>query len=262
MKNITKKSSIPYYFLYRLVFNALNEDLGNIGDLTTYAVIIDETTCIASINARETGIIYGIELARISFQIINPNLKIKVLINDGAVIKSGNTCMIIEGDAKSILITERIALNLLSRLSGIATMTSIFVKKTKGTNTKITSTRKTTPGLRIIEKEAIIFGGGFNHRFGLYDAVLIKDNHIALAGSIKNALERANQYSSHVTSIKIEVDTNTSNIISTDFVCVDYLKINYLGCLFVHLLTFSGVQFSGVYFAHLFVETVFCCRQP
>ena len=129
------------------------------------------------------------------------------MIKDGSRVSPNDTCMTIEGDAKSILMAERVALNFAGRLSAISTMTSNFVSETEGTKAKITCTRKTTPGLRLVEKEAVRHGGGSNHRYGLNDAIMIKDNHIAAAGSIKEVLERARKFASHMSAIEIEVDT-------------------------------------------------------
>ena len=138
---------------------------------------------------------------------IDKKIEIETCLKDGSYVKPNDTCMIIKGDAKSILMAERVALNFAGRLSGIATMTSAFVAETKGTKAKISCTRKTTPGLRLVEKEAVRHGGGSSHRFGLNDAIMIKDNHIAAAGSIQKVLESAKNFASHMTAIEIEVDT-------------------------------------------------------
>lgn len=198
---------VPDFLLEDLIKRALDEDLGGAGDVTSRAVIPDGTTYSANIRARDSGVISGMQLARLSFHTVNPALEVETMIPDGGVAKSRDVCMTIKGDAKSILMGERVALNLAGRLSGIATMTAAFVSETKGYKTKITCTRKTTPGLRLVEKEAVRHGGGSNHRFGLNDAIMIKDNHIAAAGSIKKVLERAREYSSHMRMIEIEVDT-------------------------------------------------------
>lgn len=200
-------SPIPDFLLTDLIARALDEDLGGMGDVTSRAVIPDGTTYEARLNARDPGVISGMQLARIAFHTVNPDLKVETLIGDGDTAKTGDVCMTIKGDAKSILMGERVALNLAGRLSGIATMTAAFVAETKGTHTKVTCTRKTTPGLRLVEKEAVRHGGGANHRYGLNDAIMIKDNHIAAAGGIKEVLERAREYASHMRMIEIEVDT-------------------------------------------------------
>ncbi|PCH96956.1 MAG: nicotinate-nucleotide diphosphorylase (carboxylating) [Rhodobacteraceae bacterium] len=200
-------SAVPDFLLQDLITRSLHEDLGGVGDLTSRAVIPDGTLYTAHINARDAGVISGMQLARLSFHTVDPSLEVETLIGDGGRIKAGDICMTIKGEAKSILMGERVALNLGGRLSGIATMTADFVAQTKGTKTKITCTRKTTPGLRLVEKEAVRHGGGSNHRFGLNDAIMIKDNHIAAAGSIRDVLERAREFASHMRVIEIEVDT-------------------------------------------------------
>ena len=200
-------SQLPDFLLQDLITRSLDEDLGGAGDVTSRAVIPDGTTYAACLNARDVGVISGMQLARLSFHTVDPALHVETLIADGGIAKAGDVCMTIKGDAKSILMGERVALNLAGRLSGIATMTAAFVAETKGTKDRITCTRKTTPGLRLVEKEAVRHGGGSNHRFGLNDAIMIKDNHIAAAGSVRDVLERARDFASHMRRIEIEVDT-------------------------------------------------------
>lgn len=200
-------SAIPDFLLEDMIKRALDEDLGGAGDVTSRAVIPDGTLYQARLNARDAGVISGMQIARIAFHIVDPTLEITTLIADGALAAPNDVCMTINGDAKSILMGERVALNFAGRLSGIATMTAAFVAETKGTHAKVTCTRKTTPGLRLVEKEAVRHGGGSNHRFGLNDAIMIKDNHIAAAGSVENVLERARAFASHMRTIEIEVDT-------------------------------------------------------
>lgn len=200
-------STIPDFFLNDIIKRALDEDLGGVGDITSRAVIPNGTKYKAKINSRSTGVISGMQIAQMAFLMIDRKLEINTLIKDGSRVSPKDTCMTIEGDAKSILMAERVALNFAGRLSAISTMTSNFVSETKGTKAKITCTRKTTPGLRLVEKEAVRHGGGSNHRYGLNDAIMIKDNHIAAAGSIKEVLERARKFASHMSAIEIEVDT-------------------------------------------------------
>lgn len=200
-------SPLPDFLLQDLITRSLDEDLGGAGDVTSRAVIPDGTVYTARLNARDAGVISGMQLARLSFHTVDPSLKVETLIGDGGLARSGDVCMSIKGDAKAILMGERVALNLAGRLSGIATMTAAFVAQTKETKAKITCTRKTTPGLRLVEKEAVRHGGGSNHRFGLNDAIMIKDNHIAAAGSIQDVLLRAREFASHMRRIEIEVDT-------------------------------------------------------
>jgi len=200
-------STIPDFFLNDIIKRALDEDLGGVGDITSRAVIPNGTKYKAKINRRSTGVISGMQIAQMAFLMIDRKLEINTLIKDGSRVSPKDTCMTIEGDAKSILMAERVALNFAGRLSAISTMTSNFVSETEGTKAKITCTRKTTPGLRLVEKEAVRHGGGSNHRYGLNDAIMIKDNHIAAAGSIKEVLERARKFASHMSAIEIEVDT-------------------------------------------------------
>jgi len=190
-----------------IVLNALTEDLGQMGDVTTRAVIPAGTQTTARIVARESGIVSGMQMAKRAFALVDPELQIETHLFDGAPCASGTALLTVSGDAAAILSAERVALNFLGRLSGIATLTAAFVDRTKGTQTKITCTRKTTPGLRLLEKQAVLHGGGSNHRFGLGDAVLIKDNHIAAAGGIQAVLQRARAATSHMMRIEIEVDT-------------------------------------------------------
>ncbi len=199
-------AQLPHIVLEPLVRSALLEDLGQYGDITTRAVVPAHISYNARINAREDGVVSGIQLAQLAFSLVDPKLEVKTIVSDGGTCKVGDTIMEINGNAGSILSAERIALNFMGRLSGIATLTAGFVAQTKGTNTRITCTRKTTPGLRAVEKQAVLHGGGFNHRFGLSDAILIKDNHIAAAGGILQVLKAAKAVASHMVRIEIEVD--------------------------------------------------------
>ena len=204
---MTHFATLPDLILEPMVRAALIEDLGSNGDVTTRAVIPPALTYAASLNARDTGVVSGMQIAAIAFRLIDPALTVETLLPDGSPCRPGDTLMRIEGRAGSILSAERVALNFAGRLSGIATLTAAFVAETKGTTTRVTCTRKTTPGLRIVEKQAVLHGGGFNHRFGLSDAILIKDNHIAAAGGIYAVLEAAKAVASHMMKIEIEVDT-------------------------------------------------------
>ena len=202
-----RQAALPDLLLEPLVRAALHEDLGQNGDITTRTVIPAETRYTARLNAREAGVISGMQIARIAFHLVDPSLQVETLLADGTPCSPGDTLMTIEGSAASILSGDRIALNFSGRLSGIASLTAGFVAETKGTQTRITCTRKTTPGLRMVEKQAVIHGGGSNHRFGLSDAILIKDNHIAAAGGIAQVLNAAKASVSHMMKIEIEVDT-------------------------------------------------------
>ncbi|WP_374421713.1 carboxylating nicotinate-nucleotide diphosphorylase [Paracoccus sp. (in: a-proteobacteria)] len=197
---------LPDLILEPLVRAALDEDLGTYGDITTRTVIPAGTRYKARIRAREAGIVSGMQLAAIAFRLIDPALVLRVHCPDGAPFGPGDTLAEIEGEAASILSAERVALNFAGRLCGVATLTAAFVAETRGTRTRITCTRKTTPGLRLVEKQAVLHGGGFNHRFSLSDAILIKDNHIAAAGGIAPVLAAVKARASHMMRVEIEVD--------------------------------------------------------
>ena len=197
---------LPDLILEPLVRAALMEDLGTYGDITTRTVIPVGTTYAACLNAREAGVVSGLQVAALAFRLVDPALKIIAYKADGDTILPGDLLMEITGDAASILSGERVALNFAGRMSGIATLTAAFVAETRGTATRVTCTRKTTPGLRIMEKQAVLHGGGFNHRFSLSDAILIKDNHIAAAGGIRPVLQSVKAQASHMIRCEIEVD--------------------------------------------------------
>ncbi len=197
---------LPEMILEPLVRAALIEDLGTYGDITTRTVIPAGTRYGARIRARESGIASGMQLAAIAFRLIDPALEFRLHCPDGTAFRPGDTLAEISGEAASILSAERVALNFAGRLCGIATLTAAFVAETRGTATRITCTRKTTPGLRLVEKQAVLHGGGFNHRFSLSDAILIKDNHIAAAGGIRPVLAAVKARASHMMRVEIEVD--------------------------------------------------------
>ncbi|WP_299921228.1 carboxylating nicotinate-nucleotide diphosphorylase [uncultured Pelagimonas sp.] len=200
-------ATVPDLVLEPMIRNALMEDLGSYGDVTTRAVIPAGTTYDARLNAREDGVVSGMQVAAIAFRLVDPDLQIVTHIGDGQPCKKGDTLMTIKGSAASILSGERVALNFAGRLTGIATKTAGFVERATGTDARITCTRKTTPGLRLVEKLAVLHGGGFNHRYSLSDAILIKDNHIAAAGGVHAVLEATKAHASHMMAVEIEVDT-------------------------------------------------------
>lgn len=175
------------------IFNALAEDIGD-GDHTSLSTIPVDQTGSAKLLIKENGIIAGVEVAMEIFKAVDPDLKLDVLIHDGEIVKSCDIAFYISGSVHSILKAERLVLNTMQRMSGIASTTNRIVKKLEGTGTKVLDTRKTTPGLRYIEKLAVKIGGGVNHRFGLYDMILIKDNHVDYAGGISNAISSAQSY--------------------------------------------------------------------
>ena len=189
----------------KIIEQALLEDLGT-GDITTDSIILPTQNAHGIFKTSESGIIAGLNIAKMLFRMLDSKIDFQMKVCDGQRISSGQTIAEISGSARPILKGERIALNLLQRLSGIATMTSRFCDEVKDFSVRIVDTRKTTPGLRILEKYAVRVGGAINHRFGLYDAILIKDNHIALAGGIKPAVQLAKKNASHMVKIEIEVD--------------------------------------------------------
>lgn len=189
--------------------NALREDVGN-GDHTSLSTIPESSLGVANVKVKETGIIAGLVLADQILNQVDSTLKVKVLVAEGSQVKPGDIVMNVEGNTRSLLTAERLVLNCMQRMSGIATLTRKFVDELKGTNTKVLDTRKTTPNFRIFEKWAVHLGGGVNHRFGLYDMILIKDNHVDAAGGIENAIERANEYLKQTgKKLKIEIETRS-----------------------------------------------------
>jgi nicotinate-nucleotide pyrophosphorylase (carboxylating) len=189
------------------VARALAEDLGRAGDITSIATVPEDTRGRAVVVARKAGTISGLPLVAAAFRRLAPQIEIEPHGRDGTAVEAGTKLMTVSGDARAILSAERTALNFLGHLSGIATATAAFVTRIAHTKARIVCTRKTTPGLRALEKYAVRCGGGFNHRFGLDDAMLIKDNHIAVAGGIRAVLTRAKAAAGHLVKIEIEVDS-------------------------------------------------------
>src|SRR5580700_10795380 len=189
------------------VMRALEEDLGRAGDITSIATVPEDTPGRAVVVARKPGVVSGLPLVEAAFRRLEPAIEIKPHGRDGMAIGAGTKLMTIAGNARAILSAERTALNFLGHMSGIATATAAFVARVSHTKARICCTRKTTPGLRALAKYAVRCGGGFNHRFGLDDAILIKDNHIAVAGGIAAVLARAKAVAGHLVKVEIEVDT-------------------------------------------------------
>jgi nicotinate-nucleotide pyrophosphorylase (carboxylating) len=198
---------LPRILIEPTIRAALLEDLGRAGDITADAVIPPATTTRVAFIARDPGIIAGLDCAALAFALLDPTLTLNTLISDGSRIAPGDTIATIEGNARAILSAERVALNFLGHLSGIATATHGIATSIAHTKARVTCTRKTTPNLRALQKYAVRCGGGANHRFGLDDAILIKDNHIAIAGSITTAITRARAAAGHLVKIECEVDT-------------------------------------------------------
>ena len=218
----------------KIVKDALYEDLGHQGDITSNSVIDKNLQNSFVLKSRADGVISGIQVAELSFKILDSSLNFKKKFSDGSIVKKEDIIATIDGFASSILSAERTALNFLSHLSGIASATNEMVNLISETNTKIVSTRKTTPNLRILEKFAVKDGGGMNHRFGLYDGILIKDNHLALSGSITNSVSLAREKCGHMVNIEVEVDnldqyrealeTKTNAILLDNFKIDDLVK--------------------------------------
>lgn len=198
---------LPDTLIEPLVRDALAEDLGGIGDITTDTIIPPERMWKGALVARKPGIVAGLDLARMAFRLTDASIAFDVVMPDGAAVKPKDTIAVIHGPAKPIITAERVALNYLCHLSGIATATHNLVEAVKPHKARICDTRKTTPGLRALEKYAVLAGGGINHRFGLYDAVLIKDNHIAVAGGVREAVLKARAKVGPSVKIELEVDT-------------------------------------------------------
>ena len=199
--------SLPRYLVEQAVATALEEDLGGVGDITTNTIIPPDAQGDASIIVRKPGVIAGLDLAAASFKSLDPHVRFTRIVEDGSKVEVGATIARIAGKTRALLTGERTALNFFGRLSGIATLTAGYVAAVEGTHAKIVETRKTTPGLRALEKYAVRCGGGTNHRFGLYDAVLVKDNHIAAAGGLAEALNAVRTAVGHLVKIEVEVDT-------------------------------------------------------
>ena len=223
----------PLEFSFKkIVRDALYEDLGHQGDITSNSVIKSNLQHSFVLKSRSDGVISGIQVAELSFKLLDSSLNFKKNLNDGSIVKKDDIIATINGSASSILSAERTSLNFLSHLSGIASATNEMVNLISGTNTKIVSTRKTTPNLRILEKFAVKDGGGINHRFGLYDGILIKDNHLALSGSINNSVSLAREKCGHMVNIEVEVDNldqyREALETQTDAILLDNFKIEDL----------------------------------
>ncbi len=190
----------------RLIDLAFAEDIGD-GDHTTLCCIPEDAMGKSHLLIKENGILAGVEVAKRVFSRFDPDLKVEVLIEDGTPVKVGDIAMIVSGKVRSLLQTERLMLNIMQRMSGIATVTNKYVERLKGTHTRVLDTRKTTPGLRMLEKQAVKIGGGVNHRIGLFDMILLKDNHVDFSGGIENAIDRCHAYLKEKgLDLKIEIE--------------------------------------------------------
>ncbi len=200
-------AGLPDILIEPLVRAALLEDLGRAGDITTDAIVPADLAGTAVMAARVAGVVAGLRPAALAFRLLDPEITIEIVKPDGSKVRPGDVVMRVSGSARALLSAERIALNFACSLSGVATATAELVTAAAGWPARITCTRKTTPGLRALQKAAVRAGGGANHRFGLDDAVLIKDNHVALAGGVVPAIERVRAHVGHLVKIEVEVDT-------------------------------------------------------
>lgn len=202
-----KLEPLPDLLVDPIVRAALAEDLGRAGDITSQACIAAETRMDARFVARKAGVLSGLACARLAFAALDPQLGFEAHLSDGASLTPGEPIATVSGSARAILAAERTALNLMGRLSGVASLTATYVARTEGTRARIIDTRKTTPLLRALEKYAVRCGGGANHRFGLDDAILIKDNHVAACGGVGEAVRRARATAGHMVKLEVEVDS-------------------------------------------------------
>lgn len=199
--------ALPTIMIEPLVRAALLEDLGRAGDITSDAIVPADAHAVTALVARQKGVVAGLDLARLAFRLVDPRIEMMVDRPDGSVLAPGDVIATVAGPARGMLTAERVALNFLCHLSGIASATAAVVEAVRGHRARITCTRKTMPGLRAVQKYALRVGGGANHRFGLDDGILIKDNHIAVAGGIRPAVERARAAIGHMVKVEVEVDT-------------------------------------------------------
>ncbi|MCP3741216.1 carboxylating nicotinate-nucleotide diphosphorylase [Rossellomorea sp. BNER] len=257
MNNVKLKSMLEGFLL---------EDIGD-GDLSSQTLFHQNSEGTLHLVAKDSGVFCGQEIIRIGFSIINSSIISQVFVSDGELVEKGSEIAVINGPMRELLQAERVVLNLIQRMSGIATMTAKAVNMVEGTNVRICDTRKTTPGLRMLEKYAVRCGGGFNHRNGLYDAVMLKDNHIAFAGSITNAVQKVKEQLGHTTKIEVEIETesqlleairNNVDIIMFDN-CAPETISQWLQHVPGHITTEAsgGIQFEQLYdYAHTGVNYI------
>ena len=197
----------------RLIDLSFAEDIGD-GDHTTLCCIPEDAMGKSHLLIKEDGILAGVEIAKEVFRRFDPTMQVEVLMGDGTRVKKGDIAMVVTGKIRSLLQTERLMLNIMQRMSGIATMTDRYVQRLKGTNTRVLDTRKTTPGMRMLEKQAVKIGGGCNHRIGLFDMILLKDNHVDFAGGITNAIDRCHAYLKEKgLDLKIEIEVRSKKAV-------------------------------------------------
>jgi len=204
---MTNLTPLPSIVLRPMVERALTEDFGNSGDITARLLVPENATGSLVMRARETGVIAGMQAAQITYDLVDPAVTFEVTAPTGSSVEAGEIIARVSGPSRSLLSAERVALNFLGRMSGVSTLTSKYVELINGTSARIAATRKTTPGLRALEKQAVLAGGGFTHRESLSAAIMIKDNHIALAGGVDAALKAIKKHADHMTKVSVEVDT-------------------------------------------------------
>ena len=242
-------NDLPELIVEATVRAALAEDLGRAGDITSSACIPVDARLSAAFVTRGPGVIAGLDCARLAFAALDPDARFETLLADGAAAPAGAAVARIEARARAVLGAERVALNLLCRLSGIATLTAAFVAETAGTHARIVDTRKTTPGLRALEKYAVRCGGGANHRFGLDDAILIKDNHVAACGGVGEAVRRARASVGHMVRIEVEIDhlgqLDEALAEGPDVVMLDNFNLGDLGAAVRQTVGRARVEASG-----------------
>jgi nicotinate-nucleotide pyrophosphorylase (carboxylating) len=202
-------TALPDPIIEPIVKLALAEDLGRAGDVTTSATILPDAQARWVMRARQPGVVAGLDAAALALRLIDPDARLDIVCGDGQKVDAGSAIAHLSGRAQSLLTAERVMLNFVGQLSGVATLTARFVEAVAGTGAKIACTRKTSPGMRALEKKAVRLGGGSNHRFALDDAILIKDNHVAAAGGVSEALRRAKAHAGHLLPIEVEVDSLT-----------------------------------------------------
>lgn len=204
---MTILTPLPRIVIEPVVRRALEEDFGVSGDLSANLLVPKSATGSLVMRAREDGVIAGMQAAKLTYAMVDPSVEFVIEVDDGGAVKAGTIIARVSGPSRSLLSAERVALNFLGRMSGVATLTSHYVKAIEGTGARVAATRKTTPGLRALEKQAVLAGGGFTHRESLAAAIMIKDNHIALAGGIHKALKTVMEQRDHMTMVSVEVDT-------------------------------------------------------
>jgi nicotinate-nucleotide pyrophosphorylase (carboxylating) len=232
MNGAARLSPLPNVIIEPLVRRALLEDFGRAGDLTTDLIVPADARAATALVARQSGVVAGLDLALTAFRLIDPAITADVARPDGSAVGRGDVIATLRGPARGMLTAERTALNFLCHLSGVATATASVVDAARGYKAQIVCTRKTMPGLRAVEKHAVRAGGGANHRFGLDDAVLIKDNHVAIAGGIRAAVERVRAGVGHMVKVEVEVDTldqlETALELGVDAVLLDNMDVGML----------------------------------